>query len=191
MTQEVVTASPEMTVRAAMELLASRHVSGVPVVSGHAVVGVVTATDLMGFAASLSGVPTERDTRDDWGEVDEPLIDATIDAEAESGSAFFSERWDDAGDDVSTRMASLGGLEWNALEEHVVSEVMTYEPLTTLPPEASAESAAELMRRHAIHRVLVVNADRRLVGIVSALDIAGAAADHRFTSRTYVFNDDR
>jgi predicted transcriptional regulator len=75
------------------------------------------------------------------------------------------------------------------LEEHDVSELMTRTPLATLGPDASAEAAAELMRTNGIHRVLVTEGDK-LVGIVSALDIATAAADHRFTNRRYVFNRD-
>jgi CBS domain-containing protein len=46
------------------------------------------------------------------------------------------------------------------------------------------------MRRQRIHRVLVTDAGT-LVGIVSAFDIAGAVADHRFTRRTYVFDHPR
>ena len=104
-------------------------------------------------------------------------------------SAFFSEMWDDAGADTSERMSSLAGPEWNVLEEHDVSEVMTRTPLVTLPPDADVELAAELMRRDGIHRVLVTEGET-LVGIVSALDVAKAAADHRLTRRTYVFNRD-
>jgi CBS domain-containing protein len=56
----------------------------------------------------------------------------------------------------------------------------------SLPPDADVETAADYMRRAEIHRLLVLDAGR-LVGIVSALDIATAVADHRLTRRTYVF----
>ena len=59
--------------------------------------------------------------------------------------------------------------------------------LWALPPDESVESAAELMRRNSIHRVLVMEGDQ-LAGIVSASDISGAVADHKLTARTYVFN---
>lgn len=188
MTTELVTVSPEMTVREVMEILARHHVSGAPVVSGDALVGVVTGTDLMAFASALSGVPTERDMQDQWGEIGEPALEESIDDGDEAASAFFSEMWDDAGVEVTGRMGSSSP-EWNALEEHDVSEVMTRTPLSTLPLDASAEDAAELMRSQGIHRVLVTEGSK-LVGIVSALDIASAAAEHRFTNRTYVFNRD-
>ena len=187
MSTDVVTVAPQATIREAMELLAMRHVSGAPVVSGDVLVGVVTANDLMAFTAAIPGVPTERDTRDEWAEWGEPSIADEVESEAEPQGAYFSDLWDDAGADVSERIADVSSPEWNALEEHDVSEVMTRAPLATLPPDASAQEAAELMRRNAIHRVLVTEGDR-LVGVVSSMDIARAAAERRFQTRTYVFN---
>ena len=184
MTTDLVTVSPEMTVREVMELLGQRHLGGAPVVSGGTLVGVVTGSDLMTFAASLSGVPTEREPGDYWSG---PSLADDVAQENEPASAFFSDMWEDAGADVTERFADVATPEWNALEEHDVSEVMTHTPLTTIAPDASAESAADLMRQRGIHRVLVTEGDT-LVGILTALDIARAAADHRFTRRTYVFN---
>ena len=184
MTTDLVTVSPETTVREAMELLGRRHVGGAPVVSGSGVVGVVSSSDLLTFAASVSGVPTRHETNSDWSE---PSLDEDVTRENESTSAFFSEMWEDAGADVVERFAEVNGPEWNALEEHDVSEVMTHTPLTTISPDASAESAADLMRTRGVHRVLVTEHDK-LVGILTTLDIARAAADHRFVRRTYVFD---
>jgi CBS-domain-containing membrane protein len=65
MATDVVAISSEATVRDAMELLSRHHISGAPVVNGSTLVGVVSATDLTEFAAALSGVPTELDTRED------------------------------------------------------------------------------------------------------------------------------
>lgn len=189
MTADVVTVSPQTTLREAMELLAQRHLSGAPVVSGGELVGVVSATDLMAFVAALSGVPTENDTNDEWGEWPEASIARDTEQGDEPTSAFFSELWDDAGAQVTERFANVASPEWNVLEEHDVSEVMTRAPLSTLPADASADAAADLMRRNGIHRVLVTDG-QKLLGIVSALDIVKAAADHRFTSRTYAFNRD-
>jgi CBS domain-containing protein len=187
MTTEAVTFTPETTVREAMELLARHHVSGAPVVSGGELVGVVSGTDLMSFAAALSGVPTENDTTQEWGEWSEASIGDDVEAGNEPASAFFSDLWDDAGAEVTGRISSTSTPEWNVLEEHDVSELMTRTPLATLGADATAEAAAELMRTKGIHRVLVTDG-AKLVGIVSALDIATAAADGRFTSRKYVFN---
>jgi len=54
MTCDVVSATPDMTIREAMELLTERHVSGAPVIDGGKVVGVFSATDLLAFLADLS-----------------------------------------------------------------------------------------------------------------------------------------
>ena len=190
MTTDVLTVNPETSIREAMELLGRHHVSGAPVVSGAKLVGVVSANDLMIFASALPGVPTERDRRDASDGWDEPQMAEKDDDDSEPASAFFADLWDDAGGDVVERETTVTGPEWNALEEHDVSEVMTYSPLSTLPPDADARTAADLMARLRIHRVLVTD-DDRLVGIVSALDVAKAVADHRITDRTYVFNRDR
>ena len=189
MATEVVAISSEATVRAAMELLSRHHVSGAPVINGSTLVGVVSATDLMEFAAALPGVPTEFDTREEWNEPVDQSLDDQVDNENEPGCAFYADMWDDAGADVTQRLATPSTPEWNALEQHTVSEAMTGGPLITLGPDASAETAADIMRTKGIHRILVTE-DDALVGIVSALDIVKAAADHRFTVRQFVFNRD-
>lgn len=187
MTTDVVTVDPETTIREAMELFASKHIGGAPVIAGNRLVGVITSTDLMAFAASLPGVPTERDIRDHHDEQDEgPVDDEAGEAEDEEGR-YFPGMWDDAGAEVTERMAQHGAPEWNVLEEHTVSEAMTRAPLYTLGPDDAAERAAELMEQKEIHRVFITE-DGALLGTVSSMDIAKAAAHHRFTVRQYVFN---
>lgn len=190
MTADPLTVSPETTIREAMELLAREHVSGAPVVSAGRLLGVISATDLMAFGGALAGTPTERDLADDWIESADRTEDEEPDGEAEPAAAFFTHQWDDAGADVTGRFGSISTPEWNALEAHDVSEAMTRTPLVTLPPDATAESAAELMRKYRVHRVLVVD-DGSLVGIVSASDITRAVAEHRFSTREYVFGPPR
>lgn len=187
MATDILTIPSEASVREAMELLSRHHVSGVPVVNGSSLVGVVSATDLMAFAAALPGVPTGRDAPEAWNESIDPSVDEQIDEENDPGCAFYADMWEDAGADVSERLATPATPEWNALEEHTVGEAMTRVPLVTLDADASAETAADLMRTKGVHRVLVTE-DGALVGIVSALDIVKAAADHRFTVRRFVFN---
>jgi len=188
MTADPVTVSPETTIREPMELLGNRHLSGAPVVSGGELIGVVSATDLMTFAAAVPGVPTERD--DGWSEIPEPPLDAEVEQEAEPASAFFSDLWDDSGVDVNGRISNVDTPEWNALEEHDVSEVMTRAPLITIAPSAHVEMAAELMRQHRIHRLLVTDG-RRLLGVISTSDVSRAVADHRFHTHEYVFGHAR
>ena len=189
MTTDVLSVAPETSVRDAMELLARHHVSGVPVIANHQLVGVVTTTDLLMFASGLPGVPTQRDVDEPWSDTGTTIAE-DVERERECTSAFFADLWDDAGADAAERIASVDGPEWNALEEHDVSEVMTRSPLVTLSPNADVTTAAALMNDRGIHRVLVTDNDH-LVGIVTALDIATAATRHVGARRTYVFNRDR
>ena len=190
MTTEVVTLDPNLTIREAMDTFASRRISGAPVVEGAAVVGVVSAIDLLQFAAALPGVPTERDLGPDLLEdvsgddiAAEQFPDENRD---EPGALFFTDLWDDAGATVVERMAVPNTSEWNTLEEHTVSEAMTRAPVHSLTPEAFVTTAADYMRRERIHRVLVMTGPT-LIGLVTTSDITAAVADGKLTAHTYVF----
>jgi len=54
MTRKVFSATPDMSLRDAMELLSNHHVSGAPVIDGGKVVGVFSATDLLAYVADLN-----------------------------------------------------------------------------------------------------------------------------------------
>ena len=73
MTRDIVTLSPEHTLREVMSVLTSRHISGAPVLANQKVVGVVSLTDLADLASSAPGVPTERPELTEWGEWDGPM----------------------------------------------------------------------------------------------------------------------
>jgi CBS domain-containing protein len=185
MTRDVFGVAPETTIREAMESLARRHITGAPVLSGGKVVGVVSAADLLSFVASLSGVPRSREEGEweEWGEASDEDIDET--SEEARGNSFW-DWWEDAGASVSERLDKSEGPEWNALEEHDVSEAMTRGPLLTIPPTAPAETAARIMEERKVHRLLVTHGDG-LVGIVTSSDIARAVAEGRLTKRVYIF----
>ncbi|MFB6241120.1 MAG: CBS domain-containing protein, partial [Gemmatimonadota bacterium] len=55
MTDDLVTVTPSYTLREAAEAMAQEHVSGLPVVDDGMAVGVISATDLLGFAAEATG----------------------------------------------------------------------------------------------------------------------------------------
>lgn len=175
MTEDPITLGPDLTLRQAAERLAGLHISGAPVVSGNAVVGVLTLFDIVEFIANTPGLPPDEAARDIEGD-DDGL---------ESVAAFYSDVA--AGDvaDVVERMRNVDRREWDVLSEHTVGEAMTH-VVFSLPPDATVEAAADFMGRAEIHRLLVLDGER-LIGIVSALDIARAVADHRLTKRTYVF----
>jgi CBS domain-containing protein len=192
MTTDIVTLDPNLTIREAMDTFASRRISGAPVIEGAVVVGVVSATDLLQLAASLPGVPTERDPGTDILEDasgDDIDTDRLSNENRDDPSAlFFTDLWDDAGATVVERMAVR--TEWNFLEDHTVSEAMTRAPVHALTPETFVTTAADYMRRERIHRVLVMTG-KTLVGLVTTSDITAAVADGKLTAHTYVFDPPR
>ena len=109
--RDPITVSPNMSVREAIDLQRSNRISGLPVVQGRRVVGIVTNRDLR-----------------------------------------FEERLDAR-----------------------VSEIMTpRERLITVPEGASLEEAKALMHRHRLERVLVVDGDFELRGLITVKDITKA-----------------
>ena len=177
MTSDPITLDPDSTLRDAAERLTTAHISGAPVVNGEDVVGVLSLSDIVEFLAVTPGVPVDSQARN---------IDDLFDDEDETLSAFYSELGAGNVADVAERMRIVNRPEWDVLSEHTVSEIMT-QMVFSLPPDASVETAAEFMGRAEVHRILALEAGR-LVGILSSLDIAKAVADHRLTTRTYVFS---
>lgn len=174
MTKEVVTIAPDVTIRDAMSLLSSRHISGAPVVAGDEIAGVVSATDLMAFAAEQPGAPAERAFNEDLEEFppdENEDEDPDAEFELEPNGTFFTELWDDVGADTTVRFSTTDGPEWNVLDEHTVEEVMTRAPLLSLPADTPVPKAAEFLRTHGVHRILVMD-DGHLAGIATATDIA-------------------
>ncbi|HEX9611757.1 MAG TPA: CBS domain-containing protein [Gemmatimonadales bacterium] len=178
MSTDVVTVSPELSLRDAFELLAQRHLGGVPVATDDRVLGVLSATDLLEFTATVPPVPTERPevpeieewaTPEDWQEGSEPP------------GAFFHELWADVGTDALERFRKTGSPEWDILEEHTVAEAMTRAPLCAVGPEAPVSHAAARMMEARVHRLLVMK-EGKLAGIVTMSDVAGAVADGRLIS---------
>jgi CBS domain-containing protein len=188
MTRDVITVSPDLSVRDAMELLTSHHVSGAPVLAGGKVVGIISATDLLVFVATLASArpqsaDPERDTeRQDGDGPDDP---AAWDERSDPSATYFSELWSDSTDELGERFSEPNGVVLDVLDAHTVSEMMTVD-VCSLPSFARVTAAADYMQRAGIHRLLVID-DGHLAGIVSAMDIARAVAQGRITSRTYVF----
>lgn len=184
MTRNVVTVTPETTLREAVELFTAKHISGAPALSGHKVVGVVSAGDILDFAASTS--QSVNSSSDDAPWRDASSEDETERADATSGS-YYTDLYAGEVGDVDDRLG--GRSDVSVLDGHTVDEVMTRVAIT-LSPNDSVLAAADLMRSRSIHRVLVLD-NETLVGIVSTLDVARAVAEHKLTTRTYVFNKDR
>lgn len=185
MTTDLLTVSPTTTLREAAELLSTRHIGGAPVVDGPTLVGVVSASDILAFAAAANETPAEPAAADEW----EELAEWTAwDSGDDPPARFFTET------PTVAELAQLEDVEGSAsgadvLDRHTVAEVMTYD-VVALPPSADGVAAAERLRAADVHRVLVVDGDR-LVGIVTTSDITRAVADGQLVRRTYVFDSAR
>ncbi|MGE0757890.1 MAG: HPP family protein, partial [Pirellulaceae bacterium] len=141
MQREVITIYDTDTLQDAMQLMTENHVTGLPVVNskGHCI-GVITASDILGYEQDHS--------------------EFTMEANANVARHFNPEKqqWE------SVRLTSF------ALEEFgevTVSEVMTRD-LISVRIDAPLSKVARTMRDARIHRVLVLNAENRLKGIISA-----------------------
>lgn len=174
MTRDVVVVDQNQTLRDTLELFRSEEITGAPVVEGERVLGVVSLTDLSEFEATQPAVPRSREERsvregfeedgpENWTEGDD------------SPSAYFIDYWSNAGADVTSRMDASDGPEWDRLDEHVVSEVMTRKVLS-VGAEADVQDAARVMTEAGVQRLLVMS-DGALAGILSASDIVRAVAD--------------
>jgi len=78
MTTDVVCATPDMTIRDAMELLSSGHLGGAPVVDGGKVVGILSTTDLLAFVADFNDTTPSLSFRQHKARTT-PLEDVTVD----------------------------------------------------------------------------------------------------------------
>lgn len=175
MTREVRTLTPESSLRAAMELFDSYHVSGAPVMSGQRVVGVISASDVLAFLTTALQEPPARDADDLPDVLDDAGELVTGDAETMPPE---DEPW-------TAGAADGGWRRWDPLDEHTVNEAMTY-GVYALPPNTDVAAAADCMRSADVHRMLVME-DGRLLGIVTTMDLVRAVAEHRIVTRTYVF----
>ena len=171
MTREVLTVTPDTTLREAAELFVSRHVSGAPVIEGQRVVGVVSATDVLEFVATHPPVPRQRvDSREigEWAERPE-----SEPGDAAPG-AYFADLWPESDAEMTERFADTEGPEWDVFAEHTVEEVMT-RSVCSVQSKSSVASAAEQMKTAGVHRLLVID-DGELVGIITSTDVTRAAA---------------
>jgi CBS domain-containing protein len=176
MSTGVVVLDPEVTLRDAVALLAARHISGAPVVSGGTVVGVISANDILTFESDTPAVPTEQPEQPEQDQLEQPEEDEWA-KELEAPGTYFNEMWSDAGADVAERFAELRGPEWDLLEEHTVAEAMS-RGVRSVRPGLSAADAAAYMLKERIHRAVVLE-EGELVGIVTATDIMRAVAERR------------
>ena len=150
MQRDLVVVHDRDTLRDAMELMTSNHITGLPVVNQQGLcAGVITASDILNY---------EQENADMSGEANEPV-----------GRHFDPEtqQWE------SVRVSSF------ALEEFgdvPVQSVMSPDVIS-VAPETPLREVARKMRDEQVHRVLVLNPQRRLVGIISSFDFVRIVAE--------------
>jgi CBS domain-containing protein len=173
MSTDVITVSPDLSLRSAADLFAARHLGGAPVMAGSRVVGVISTSDILAFEASTPDAAAaireraerEPGSSEEWREGDDPP------------SAFFTELWRDDDADVLRCVEAAGSPEWDPLAEHTVADAMS-RWVVSVAPETSVVTAARLMTSSRIHRVVVLDGDR-LCGVLSTLDLARAVGQGR------------
>ncbi len=144
MTAEVVTTVPDARVEDAARLLREHHISGIPVV---------------GRDGHVLGVLTETDLVRDLhlaAGIDSPrgLLDLLLESAPAKGESLL---------DVCR----------NRLRRARVRELMT-QPAVTVEKTATVQEAARLLRVSGTNRLPVVDANDRLVGIVTRSDLVAA-----------------
>jgi CBS domain-containing protein len=180
MTPKVIPLAPEMTLRDAIDVLATHHISGAPVVEGDRVVGVLSARDVVEFLASVGPERAADDVEpDSFSDAD------TGNGTTGDGAQYFVDLWSGTTAPLTSRFDSAAPTGLDLLGDHTVAEAMSAAP-AGFRPGTDVREAADAMQRTGAHRVLVMEGNR-LVGIVSALDVARAAAHHRLQERRYVF----
>jgi CBS domain-containing protein len=173
MTRDVLSVSPQLSLRDLVELLATEHIGGAPVVAGGNVVGVVTMDDVLTFLSMVPGVPAEQPENLDFEA--EPV--GEWEEGEEAPGAFFADMWSDAGADTVERLRSVGSPEWDLLSERTVAEAMS-RAIVSVRPSDDLATAAHRMEGANVHRVLVMERGA-LVGIVTTSDVTRAVAQAR------------
>jgi CBS domain-containing protein len=148
MQRDVITVSPEDTLRDALALMTANHVTGLPVMDGGGrCIGLVTASDILNY---------EQERADD---------------SPERGAAQFFNPETQQWESVPLSAFGLEGLGEVRVEDVMARELIWVDRHTPL------KEVARKMRAAHVHRVLVMNENNALFGIISAYDIVGVVAE--------------
>jgi len=149
MNPTVISVTPNTTVRECIKLLRENKISGVPVVAGRDIVGIITENDIL----SLLEIPEHTGY---WLPSPLEIIEVPV--------REIIERLE-LRDSMSEDMG-----EWT------VDRVMK-KPVHTIDGDADIETATEHMIRHKINRLPVVDTTGQLIGIVTRGDIIRGIAE--------------
>jgi len=145
MFKDLVVASPDQSLAELEKLLIDSKVSGVPVVEGGRLVGVVSRSDIVRAPVLM--------------EVFDRVVTDAVDLYDNQGDAFEHKQHE-----------PFAGFR-SGIERMTIRSIMR-EQVVTCSPDTPVAKVADEMLRHRIHRVIVCQGDRP-VGIISSLDIVG------------------
>ena len=145
MTPDPIVVQPETALQEAIQILAERHISGLPVVDpAGKLVGVLSEGDLMWRESGMTTPPYIT------------ILDSVIYLK---NPAKYERELHKA----------LG---------QTVGEVMTKKDLVTVTSDLSLRQAAQMIHERKVHRLLVVDAEHSLIGVVTRGDIVQFMASH-------------
>jgi len=146
--RDVVTVSPDSTLRDALALMTENHITGLPVMDHNSrCVGLITSSDILNY---------EQEHAED--------------SDANGSAQFFDP---DAQQWVSVPISSFG---LEGFGEVRVSEVMSSD-LIWVDRDTPLKDVARRMLDERVHRVLVMDAKSNLYGIISAYDFVRVVAE--------------
>ncbi len=152
MERDVLCVSPADTLQEAMAMMTENHVTGLPVMDAKSrCVGVITATDILSYEQEHS--------------------EFTSEANADLAHHFNADtqRWE------SVRVTSFALEEFGDVR---VEEVMARD-LVSVQRDSTLRQVAKRMKDNQIHRVLVMDDERRLFGVISSSDFVRLIADDK------------
>ncbi len=148
MQRDVVTVSPDDTLRDALALMTENHVTGLPVMDvSSRCVGLITSSDILNYEQEQAEEPEERETAE--------LFDPE------------SEQWESV---------PFSAFRLEGLDDVAVSEVMARN-LVWVHRNTPLKDVARRLIDERVHRVLVMDEDSRLYGILSAFDFVRVVAE--------------
>jgi CBS domain-containing protein len=184
MTRDVISVPPEMPLDELAELFTARHIGGAPVVSGGKIAGVVSATDVLTFAAMHSGesaAQPESEREDHWANE----LDLSPLEQEELPASYFTGLWDITGEGLDGTWSEFTDERPESLYRSTVADIMSSDVLS-LPPETGVATAADFMMTRGVHRVLVMTGDV-LEGMVTSMDVVDAMAKQQFSEASVVY----
>ncbi|TVR65257.1 MAG: CBS domain-containing protein [Gemmatimonadales bacterium] len=171
MKTEVATVSPESSVADLVEFLDRKGITGAPVVDAdEALVGIVTVRDVLHLAREMGEVPEAMR----WGMARGAPAEETGFLDPPVEGEFFAYYVTPGGGFVDVR-SRIQEVPDKLFDGYKVADIMSTNPVM-IPPEATLQDLARILRDRKIHRVLVVD-NGQLVGIVTNSDILDHLAD--------------